>query len=125
MTTSNVRVLPARSIFCTHSPSLVPPYGQGDIDGLQSVFELPHLRQRALFLDTQCMFLSVTECDIPTEKRQSPDRMPLPIGNFISKQVYQNRLKTEHSIRENSCCRFIDVSYGREVSRGRSWIVRG
>ncbi|KAJ7285111.1 hypothetical protein C8J57DRAFT_1497964 [Mycena rebaudengoi] len=29
------------------------PYGQGDIDSLKSVFEMEHLREGALFLDTQ------------------------------------------------------------------------
>ncbi|KIK80188.1 hypothetical protein PAXRUDRAFT_15928 [Paxillus rubicundulus Ve08.2h10] len=33
----------------------LPPYGQEDIPELRSVFEFPHLRKRALFLDTQCM----------------------------------------------------------------------
>lgn len=30
------------------------PYGQGDIDNLCSIFEMPHLRTNAVFLDTQC-----------------------------------------------------------------------
>ncbi|KAJ7475948.1 hypothetical protein FB451DRAFT_263303 [Mycena latifolia] len=29
------------------------PYGQGDVDSLQSVFEMKHLRKGAIFLDTQ------------------------------------------------------------------------
>jgi hypothetical protein len=32
----------------------VPPYGAEQIEDLQSVFEIPHIRQRAIFLDTQC-----------------------------------------------------------------------
>jgi hypothetical protein len=34
---------------------IVPPYGQEDLQDLQSIFEVAHLRQHALFLDTQCM----------------------------------------------------------------------
>ena len=34
----------------------VPPHGQEDITGLQSIFELTSLRKLALFLDTQCLF---------------------------------------------------------------------
>ena len=32
----------------------VPPYGQDDIPGLQSIFEIQHHRRNAIFLDTQC-----------------------------------------------------------------------
>ncbi|KAJ3570490.1 hypothetical protein NP233_g4368 [Leucocoprinus birnbaumii] len=81
----------------------LPPYGQSDIESLQSVFELPHLRKRALFLDTQY-------------------RMPVPIGNIISRHVYDGRLKTVHRITTEACCRFIDVPQGREEFRGRSWV---
>lgn len=35
---------------------LVPPYGQEDLQDLQSIFEIAHLRTNAIFLDTQCMF---------------------------------------------------------------------
>lgn len=33
----------------------VPPYGQEDLQDLRSIFEITHLRDQALFLDTQCM----------------------------------------------------------------------
>lgn len=40
-------------------PLQVPPYGQEDLQDLQSIFEVTHLRRLTLFLDTQCMvFLS-------------------------------------------------------------------
>ncbi|KAI9574014.1 P-loop containing nucleoside triphosphate hydrolase protein [Boletus coccyginus] len=45
------------------------PYGQEDIPELRSIFEMSHLRKRALFLDTQY-------------------RMPHVIGGFISQIVY-------------------------------------
>jgi hypothetical protein len=39
-----------------HSFSLsVPPYGQEDLEDLQSVFEITHLHKLVVFLDTQCM----------------------------------------------------------------------
>jgi regulator of nonsense transcripts 1 len=33
---------------------VVPPYGQEDLQDLQSIFEIAHLRKFALFLNTQC-----------------------------------------------------------------------
>ncbi|KAJ6576608.1 P-loop containing nucleoside triphosphate hydrolase protein [Mycena vulgaris] len=78
----------------------LPPYGQNSIDSLQSVFEMEHLRQQAIFLDTQCM--------------------PEQLGSFIRKHVYDDKLKTVHSI-TTPCCRFISVK-GNEVAKGRSWI---
>jgi hypothetical protein len=35
--------------------SEVPPYGQDDVPGLKSVFEVEHLRRNDVFLDTQCV----------------------------------------------------------------------
>ncbi|KXN88609.1 Regulator of nonsense transcripts 1 [Leucoagaricus sp. SymC.cos] len=81
----------------------LPPYGQSGVENLQSVFEMPHLRRRALFLDTQY-------------------RMPAPIASVISQHVYNGRLKTVHKVNAKTCCRFVDVSNGREAFRGRSWI---
>lgn len=34
--------------------TIVAPYGQSDVKDLRSIFEVPHLRERAVFLDTQC-----------------------------------------------------------------------
>jgi len=36
---------------------LVPPHGQEAIENLQSIFEVNHLRNLAIFLDIQCIFL--------------------------------------------------------------------
>jgi len=82
---------------------VVAPYGQSDITDLKSIFEVPHLRERAVFLNTQY-------------------RMPIPIGNFISARVYGNKLKTSHDISSLESCRFIDVSNGQEQQKGHSWI---
>ncbi|EPQ54331.1 hypothetical protein GLOTRDRAFT_106780 [Gloeophyllum trabeum ATCC 11539] len=37
------------------------------------------------------------------------------------KQLYQGRLRSEHSDRALSSCRFVDVSEGRETKTGNSW----
>ena len=54
----------------------------------------------------------------------SEDRMPTVIGNFISRRVYQEKLGTVHPIKTNDCCRFVDVSNGKETKKGVSWVVR-
>ncbi|KAG2074300.1 P-loop containing nucleoside triphosphate hydrolase protein [Suillus decipiens] len=79
------------------------PFGQDDIGKLRSVFEYPHLRKRAHFLDTQY-------------------RMPLVIGNFISRHVYNQKLMTVHNVNNKAACRFLDVKRGQEQKAGHSWI---
>ncbi|KAF8554478.1 P-loop containing nucleoside triphosphate hydrolase protein [Imleria badia] len=81
----------------------LPPYGQEDIPELRSVFEISHLRRRALFLDTQY-------------------RMPHVIGDFISRNVYAGKLLTCHDPETSKPCRFIDVNKGRETKKGHSWV---
>jgi len=81
----------------------VAPYGQQDIDNLRSIFEMPHLREKAVFLDTQY-------------------RMPVLIGEFISRQVYNKQLKTVHSITTAKSCVFVDVANGKEQRKGSSWM---
>ena len=49
--------------------------------------------------------------------------MPIIIGNFISRHVYDSKLKTEHQIDALRCCRFVDVSNGEEIKNGKSWTV--
>ncbi|KAG1835066.1 hypothetical protein EV424DRAFT_344041 [Suillus variegatus] len=80
------------------------PFGQDDIGQLRSVFEFPHLRKRAHFLNTQY-------------------RMPLVIGSFISRHVYSHKLMTVHDITSKNACRFLDVKRGQEQKSGKSWIV--
>ncbi|OAX31246.1 hypothetical protein K503DRAFT_870707 [Rhizopogon vinicolor AM-OR11-026] len=79
------------------------PYGSDDIQQLQSVFEFPHLRKRASFLNTQY-------------------RMPVVVGDFISRHVYGNQLKTVHNNNSNTACRFLDVKKGQEKKSGHSWV---
>ncbi|EPS96646.1 hypothetical protein FOMPIDRAFT_52939, partial [Fomitopsis schrenkii] len=78
------------------------PYGQDDIGELPSIFERPHLRDGAVFLDTQY-------------------RMPAPIGAFISKHVYSGRLKTHHALSSRRTCALVDISHGQETKSGNSW----
>ncbi|KAG2071019.1 P-loop containing nucleoside triphosphate hydrolase protein [Suillus decipiens] len=80
------------------------PFGQDHVGKLQSIFEFPHLRKRAHFLNTQY-------------------RMPLVIGSFISRHVYDQKLITAHDINSKAACYFLDVKMGQEQKAGTSWIV--
>ncbi|KZP07663.1 hypothetical protein FIBSPDRAFT_677479, partial [Athelia psychrophila] len=79
------------------------PYGQDDIGNLRSIFEVDHLRRKVIFLNTQY-------------------RMPVPIGAFISRHVYEGKLRTQHNITASSSCRFKDVPNGEELLVGCSWV---
>ncbi|KAF8632282.1 hypothetical protein AX15_002018 [Amanita polypyramis BW_CC] len=84
----------------------LPPYGQEDIEDLQSIFELPHLNkpEKAIFLDTQY-------------------RMPPQIGQFISKVIYDDKLNSNplHPVQDDViACRFIDAG-GKESKCGDSY----
>ncbi|KAI0342846.1 P-loop containing nucleoside triphosphate hydrolase protein [Trametopsis cervina] len=78
------------------------PFGQDDLKTLRSIFEMANVRQNAVFLDTQY-------------------RMPVPIGEFISRQMYHNRLKSQHNINVRSSCRFVDIAKGKEEKAGNSY----
>ena len=52
-----------------------------------------------------------------------PDRMPVAIGSFISKHVYNGLLKTRHSLGSPKTCVLIDISHGQEAKSGNSWTV--
>ncbi|KIY67259.1 P-loop containing nucleoside triphosphate hydrolase protein, partial [Cylindrobasidium torrendii FP15055 ss-10] len=82
----------------------LPPFGDNEIKGLESIFEKPHLRSNAVFLNTQY-------------------RMPIPLGKFISKNVYGNKLKSVHDI-GTPCCLFVNT-VGIEEKQGHSWINKG
>ena len=47
----------------------------------------------------------------------------MPIGDFISKRVYNGKLISRHIITQTSCCRLVDVADGEEKSEGQSYIV--
>lgn len=55
--------------------------------------------------------------------KQNADRMPIPLGTFISEEVYNNKLRSEHRIDDMGCVAFVDVSKGREEKCGNSWRV--
>ncbi|KAF9485149.1 P-loop containing nucleoside triphosphate hydrolase protein [Pholiota conissans] len=48
-------------------------------------------------------------------------RMPIPLGDFISKHVYDDMLKSEHLISHPECCSFVDVEDGLEVFQENSY----
>lgn len=68
------------------------------------------------------MSVSIFTCAIPTEPVK--DRMPIELGKFLSKEVYNGRLQSKHEITDASCIRFIDVSRGFEETSGSSFEVR-
>ncbi|KAG2347790.1 hypothetical protein BDR05DRAFT_875647 [Suillus weaverae] len=49
-------------------------------------------------------------------------RMPLVIGSFISRHVYNQKLMTVHDITSKAACRFLDIKRGQEQKSGKSWI---
>ena len=99
------------------------PYGREDIPELRSVFEWPHLKGNAVFLDTQCTPFLPSKVEFCANYSSSVDRMPTVIGHFISRHVYNSELRTQHTIKSLTCCRFVDVSNGKEIKKGFSWVV--
>ncbi|KAF7327654.1 Regulator of nonsense transcripts 1 [Mycena kentingensis (nom. inval.)] len=96
----------------------LPPHGASKVEGLQSIFELEHLRRNAIFLDTQYRFVA---CQVfPRHSNLDFPSMPEHLGAFIGEHVYNGKLKTAHDICD-PCCRFIDTA-GKEEARGSSWI---
>ena len=72
---------------------------------MKTIFDFKQLKPLAYFLNTQY-------------------RMPVPLGDFISHEVYNSKLKSVHKITDGSCVRFVDVRKGAEESVGSSWKVR-
>ncbi|KAK0433858.1 P-loop containing nucleoside triphosphate hydrolase protein [Armillaria borealis] len=83
-------------------PKQLPPYGKEKAPLMQCIFDIDHLKDMAHTLDIQY-------------------RMPRPLGNFISREVYNNRLRSENNITDPSCIAFIDTKYGTEEKSGFSW----
>ncbi|KAG0706771.1 P-loop containing nucleoside triphosphate hydrolase protein, partial [Suillus ampliporus] len=82
----------------------VPPYGQEEIQELKSIFEVKHLKDHAIFLNTQY-------------------RMPPQIGMFISDAVYDGLLESNplHPVTgERMACHFINIP-SQEQLHGTSW----
>lgn len=102
---------------------LVPPYGSGEA-GLETIFDIKHLKKKAHFLDTQCN-QSNPFFPIQTSLIFSTDRLPIHLGSFISDNVYNGKLRSRHSIADYSCIAFIDVWKGEELKQGSSYMVSG
>ncbi|PBK86089.1 P-loop containing nucleoside triphosphate hydrolase protein [Armillaria gallica] len=83
-------------------PKQLPPYGKEKAPSMQCIFDIGHLKDIAHRLDIQY-------------------RMPHPLGNFISREVYDNRLRSENDVADPSCIAFIDAKYGNEEKCGFSW----
>ncbi|KAK0216394.1 P-loop containing nucleoside triphosphate hydrolase protein [Armillaria fumosa] len=83
-------------------PKQLPPFGKEKAPSMQCIFDIDHLKDIAHRLDTQY-------------------RMPHPLGNFISREVYDNRLRSEHNIKDPSCIAFVDAKHGSEKKSGFSW----
>ncbi|KAK0445637.1 P-loop containing nucleoside triphosphate hydrolase protein, partial [Desarmillaria tabescens] len=83
-------------------PKQLPPYGKDKASSMQCIFDIDHLKDESHFLNIQY-------------------RMPHPLGEFISREVYNNRLRSEHGIKDQSCIAFIDTKTGTEENSGFSW----
>ncbi|KAI1784394.1 P-loop containing nucleoside triphosphate hydrolase protein [Ganoderma leucocontextum] len=86
-------------------PKQLPPFGKEVAPNMQTIFDFKHLHAASHFLDTQY-------------------RMPVPLGKFISKTIYDSKLKSEHyihDIKANKCLLFVDVRTGNEERVGASW----
>jgi len=100
-------------------PMLVPPYGSEEV-GLETIFDIKHLKKKAYFLDTQC---NQSSSRLPFSYFFLADRLPVRLGDFISGKVYNGKLQSKHEIAGYSCIAFIDVWKGKEMRRGSSYLV--
>ncbi|EJF57438.1 hypothetical protein DICSQDRAFT_69502 [Dichomitus squalens LYAD-421 SS1] len=96
---------PSNSSAVLTTPCTVPPYGKETAPSMKTIFDFKHFKPTAYFLNTQY-------------------RMPVPLGEFISEEVYNSKLKSVHKINDDSCVRFVDVRKGAEESVGLSWKVK-
>jgi hypothetical protein len=69
------------------------------------------------------MYVSYPYSSVSSLTRTYEDRMPTPLGIFISQAVYDNRLKSVHKLESLSCTSFVDVAMGKEEKFGSSWKV--
>lgn len=71
---------------------------------MKTIFDFKQIKPSAYFLNTQY-------------------RMPTPLGDFISAEIYNSKLESVHNITDGSCVRFVDVRKGLEASAGSSFTV--
>ncbi|PIL29510.1 hypothetical protein GSI_08318 [Ganoderma sinense ZZ0214-1] len=83
-------------------PKQLPPFGKETAPLMKTIFDFKHLKPSAYFLNTQY-------------------RMPLPLGEFISEEVYNSKLKSVRKITDTACVRFVDVRKGTEESMDPGW----
>lgn len=50
--------------------------------------------------------------------------MPVPIGEFLSREVYEGKLRSHHRITSKGCLRFVDCEKGEEGMANFSYVVR-
>jgi hypothetical protein len=115
-----VPLIPFLFVMLVSCP-LVPPYGAEAAD-LQTIFGVKHLKKQAYFLDTQCsqLFSHIT---LSHTDDIASDRLPVPLGEFISETVYNGKLRSCHEVVDHSCIAFIDVWKGEERKRAISYEV--
>jgi hypothetical protein len=101
----------------------VPPFRQDNAMFLQSIFDIRHLQSKSYFLDAQCMSVSSILLRYHLLTCTYEDRIPAPLGRFISQAVYDSRLESVHELESLSCLSFVDVAMGRETNSGFSWTV--
>lgn len=82
----------------------MPPYYKGTSLNIKTIFDFKQLKSSIYFLNTQY-------------------RMPTPLGDFISVEIYNSQLESVHDITDGSCLRFVDVWKGSETSVGSSFKV--
>lgn len=101
--------------------TIVPPHGQDDLQNLQSIFEVEHLRESLAFLDTQCAYIGSRLIARGLLIWLSLDRMPPQIGEFISQHVYDGQLLSDegHVVPSSDiACRFVDVNGKERLDKG-------
>ena len=103
----------------------MPPFGQETNENLQSIFEVAHLRDSAIFLDTQCKLSVLLDLAV-NFMHASTDRMPPQIGDFISTAVYGGQLQSNpsHPITDQTiACHLVNVGHGKQQSQDHSFKV--
>ncbi|KIJ55988.1 hypothetical protein M422DRAFT_151005 [Sphaerobolus stellatus SS14] len=84
---------------------------------MNSIFDIKHIKEQSYFLNVQCSF-SLTSLSCPFTQL-FVDRMPSPIGHFISTHVYEGRLLSHHKVHSKRCLAFIHAD-GIEAKSGKS-----
>ncbi|KAG8915393.1 hypothetical protein FRC01_003678 [Tulasnella sp. 417] len=86
-------------------PRQLPPHQREQIQGLKSIYDIPHVKDASLMLDTQY-------------------RMPPEIGNFVSVVMYDRYLRSwsKHGVPGHDCIKFVDVAVGDEKEANTSWV---